>query len=151
MKFTSTLIAAILSTVALAAPANELVERQSGTVSMMVAAAPEWTITSMKRVCASGTCTWTFGIDDHVAAVTPCTFKVKGSPASQTDSSGNVCGGYTIGTGWSGQFGTGNGFTTLSVVNNAKKQIIYPSYTDKQLSTGKVVKPDQSYQPQNLP
>jgi hypothetical protein len=75
----------------------------------------------------------------------------QGSPASQTDSSGNVCGGYTVGTGWSGQFGAGNGFTTLSVVKNAKKLIIYPSYTDKQLNTGKVVKPDQSYQPQNLP
>ena len=105
----------------------------------------------MKRVCASGTCTWTFSINNHVAPATACTFKVKGNPASQTDSNGNVCGGYTVSTGWSGQFGPNNGFTTLAVVNNAKKQIIYPSYTDKQLSTGKVVTPDQSYAPQNLP
>ena len=149
MKFTSAFIAAILSTVALAAPA-ELVERQDEAVSMM-AAAPQWTIKNMKRVCASGACTWTFGIDAKTGTVTPCNFVVKGSPASQTDSAGNRCGGYTVGTGWSGQFGTGNGFTTLSVVNNAKKLIIYPSYTDKQLNTGKVVKPDQSYAPQNLP
>lgn len=155
MKISSALVA-LLSTVALAAPTPDaepidaLVERQSGAVSMM-AAVPQWTIQKMKRVCASGTCTWTFSINDHVAAPTACTFKVKGKPASQTDSTGHVCGGYTVSTGWSGQFGAGNGFTTLAVVNNAKKQIIYPAYTDKQLNTGKVVKPDQSYAPQNLP
>lgn len=51
MKFTSTFVAAILSTVALAAPASnaeasDLVERQSGAVSMM-AAVPQWTIQNM--------------------------------------------------------------------------------------------------------
>jgi hypothetical protein len=52
MKFTSAFVAAILSTVALAAPApnaeavEALVERQSGAVSMM-AATPQWTIQNM--------------------------------------------------------------------------------------------------------
>ena len=105
----------------------------------------------MKRVCKSGVCNWSFKIDEHTAPATSCAFKVTGTPASQTDSSGHVCGGFTVSTGWSGQFGAGKGFTTLSVVDNAKKQIIYPSYTDVQLNPGTVVKPDQSYTPQNLP
>ncbi len=151
MKFSATILAAVLSATAFAAPAPELEVRQTAAVNMMVTAAPQWTIEKMKRVCASGTCTWTFNIDNHATAITPCTFKVKGAPATQTDSSGNVCGGYTVSTGWSGQFGAGNGFTTLAVVDNAKKQIVYPAYTDTQLGTGKVVKPDQSYTPQNLP
>lgn len=105
----------------------------------------------MKRTCANGTCTWSFGILASGVS-TPCTFKVKGAPATQTDSTGNVCGPYTVSTGWSDQFGAQNGFTTLAVVNNAKKQIVYPAYTDKQLGVaGKVVKPDQSYAPANLP
>lgn len=52
MKFTSAFVAAILSTVALAAPApnaeavGDLMERQSGAISMM-AATPQWTIQNM--------------------------------------------------------------------------------------------------------
>lgn len=151
MKFSTTILAAVLSASAFAAPAPEVEARDTPAVNMMVAATPQWTIEKMKRVCGSGVCTWSFTIDNHVSAVTPCTFKVKGSPATQTDSSGNVCGVYTVSTGWSGQFGAGNGFTTLAVVDNTKKQIIYPAYTDKQLASGKVVTPDQSYTPQNLP
>lgn len=41
--------------------------------------------------------------------------------------------------------------TTLAVVNNAAKLIVYPAYTDKQLTNGTVVTPDQSYTPQALP
>ncbi|KAK5170936.1 uncharacterized protein LTR77_004080 [Saxophila tyrrhenica] len=150
MKFTTSILAAVLSTAAFASPV-EIEARDTPAVDMMVAAAPQWTIESMKRVCASGTCNWSFKIDNHVAAPVTCKFSVKGSPATQTDSSGNQCGIYTVSTGWSGQFGAGNGFTTLAVVDNNKKQIIYPAYTDKQLASGKVVKPDQSYTPQNLP
>ncbi|GKU14751.1 unnamed protein product [Fusarium langsethiae] len=60
------------------------------------------------------------------------------------------CGDYTVTSGWSGQFGPGNGFTTFSVVSS-KRQIVWPAYTDKQVQGGKVVKPDQSYTPANLP
>ena len=155
MKLSTAFVTALFSASALAAPAADaadVVERQNGAISMM-AAVPQWTIENMKRVCnkANTQCTWTFAIDTHTAAATPCKFVVKGASASTTDSSNNKCGGYTIGSGWSGQFGPGNGFTTLSVVSNAKKLIIYPAYTDKQLAGGKVVKPDQSYTPQNLP
>lgn len=68
--------------------------------------------------------------------------KINGGPAK--------CGTFTITSGWSGQFGADKGFTTVSVVSS-KKQIVYPSYTDKQLAGGKVVKPDQKYSPASLP
>jgi len=149
MKFSTAFITTIFAAGALANPVPQ--SSTTDDVNMMVTAAPQWTIENMKRVCGAGTCTWSFGINNHVNPTTACTFKVKGNPASKTDSTGNVCGGYTVSTGWSGQFGPNNGFTTLAVVDNAKKQIIYPAYTDKQLNPGKVVKPDQSYTAQNLP
>ena len=151
MKLTTAFVATLFSVSALAAPAPAAEADAGVAVSMMVAAAPQWTIQNMKRVCGSGKCTWTFSINDHQSAAVPCKFVVKGSPATKTDSSGHVCGAYTVGTGWSGQFGANSGFTTLSVVNNNKKQIIYPSYTDKDLNPGKVVKPNRSYAPQSLP
>ena len=77
---------------------------------------------------------------------------VTGSPASRQKAGGpGKCGAYTVTSGWSGQFGEGNGFTTLSVVDQAKKLIVWPAYTDKQLAGGKVVKPDQAYAPTKLP
>lgn len=152
MKFSSTILAAVLSASAFAAPAAEIDARDSpATVNMMVTATPQWTIQNMKRVCTTTVCTWTFAINEHTAPATACTFKVTGNPPTQASSTGNVCGGFTVSSGWSGQFGAGNGFTTLAVVDNAKKQIIYPAYTDTQLASGKVVKPNQSYTPQNLP
>lgn len=163
MKFTTVLAAAAFSASALAAPAANTVSQMAATsqwVRSQTSHTPDQsnrltqrsqTITNMKRTCGGGTCTWNFGIKDG-STTTPCTFQVHGSPATNTDSTGNKCSFYTVSTGWSDQFGANNGFTTLSVVNNNKKQIIYPSYTDKQLGVaGKVVKPDQSYAPANLP
>lgn len=135
MQITTGLFAAFAAT-ALAAPAIDT-----------RATAPQWTIVGMKRVCdaADTSCTWSFSVDTHVSAVTPCTFTVKGKPASQTSGTGATCGVYTVTSGWSGQFGPGNGFTTLSVVDNTQKKIVWPAYTDKQLAGGAVVSPDQSY------
>ncbi|CRK23756.1 hypothetical protein BN1708_013790, partial [Verticillium longisporum] len=62
-----------------------------------------------------------------------------------------TCGPYTVTSSWSGQFGEGNGFTTLAVVNRSSKQIVWPAYTDKQLAKAVVVKPNQSYPVQALP
>ena len=146
MKFTTAIVASLLSATSLAAPAEPL-ENRAAEVSMM--AAGQWTITKMLRTCANGECKWSFGINDRVTN-TPCAFSVKGKPATQTNSTGNVCGAYTVSTGWSGQFGANNGFTTLAVANAAKKQIAYPAYTDAQLVNGKVVTPNQSYTPQTL-
>ncbi|KAI3578853.1 hypothetical protein IWW34DRAFT_738159 [Fusarium oxysporum f. sp. albedinis] len=145
MKFTAALIALVSATGAVAAPAP------ADSVSMM-AASPQWTIQSLSRSCdkADTTCTWNFKINTGSGAATACKYVVKGKPASKANGGPAKCGTFTITSGWSGQFGADKGFTTLSVVSS-KKQIIYPSYTDKQLAGGKVVKPDQSYSPAALP
>ncbi|KAJ5463691.1 hypothetical protein N7475_008635 [Penicillium sp. IBT 31633x] len=148
MQLTQLLVATgLLATSAFAAPAA------SG--KSMMAAGPQWTIQNAKRVCTAEdtACTWTFGIYPGTGDATPCSFTVKGNPKGAARANGGpaTCGGYTVTSGWSGQFGEGNGFTTLSVVENESRQIIWPAYTDKQLAGGKVVKPDQSYAPAALP
>ncbi|KAI8625941.1 hypothetical protein F5Y19DRAFT_448471 [Xylariaceae sp. FL1651] len=134
MQFTTTVIAAILS---------------ASTVFAAPAAIPNWTMQGLKRVCnaADTSCTWSFGINTNTgAAVTPCSFVVTGAPASQSNSNGNqACGTFSVSSGWSGQFGPGNGFTTLAVYNNANKQIAWPAYTDVELAGGKTVTPDKSW------
>ncbi|KAL6232456.1 hypothetical protein BDW75DRAFT_19345 [Aspergillus navahoensis] len=138
------LLAALsLSSTAFAAP--------SAAKSMMVANT-QWTITSLKRVCntADTKCTWTFGINTG-SKNTDCTYVVSGSPASHANGGPAKCGDFTITSGWSDQFGAENGFTTLSVVDQSTRQIVWPAYTDKQLAGGNVVKPDQSYTPSVLP
>ncbi|EKV15997.1 small secreted protein [Penicillium digitatum] len=129
-----------------AAPADTSVK------SMMVDS-PQWTIQNAQRVCnpQDTSCTWTFSIYPGAGAATPCTYVVEGSPASRANGGPVTCGAYTVTSGWSGQFGADNGFTTLSVVDNNSRQIIWPAYTDKQLAGGAVVKPDQSYAPAALP
>lgn len=144
------IIATLLSVSSvLAAPAPE---PAADSVSMM-ASSSQWTIKSMKRSCNSANteCTWNFGIYPGSGSTTSCKYVVKGSKASQRNGGPSKCGAYTITSGWSGQFGPGNGFTTLSVVDGKKKQIVWPAYTDKQLAGGKVVKPDQKYSPASLP
>jgi hypothetical protein len=146
MQLTQILVTALFAaSAAFAAPtANE---------KSMMAAGPQWIIENMKRVCNNdnSSCTWTFGVNAGSGAATGCTYVVKGSPASRASGGPSNCGDYTITSGWSGQFGEGNGFTTLSVVDNKKRQIVWPAYTDKQLQGGKVVMPDQSYAPASLP
>ncbi|KAF3765357.1 hypothetical protein M406DRAFT_321913 [Cryphonectria parasitica EP155] len=118
----------------------------------MMADAETWTITSLVRTCdaADTSCTWSFGINNGTGT-TPCVETVTGSPASETNGGPATCGVYTVTSGWSGQFGPGNGFTTFAVVNYAANLIVYPAYTDKQVQNGTVVTPDQSYTPQALP
>jgi hypothetical protein len=147
MQLTNILLATgLFASSAFAAPAA--VEGKS-----MMAAGPQWTLQDTKRVCnaADTSCTWTFGIYPGTGKATPCTYVVKGNTASHANGGPVTCGDYTVTSGWSGQFGPDNGFTTLSVVNNKDRQIIWPAYTDKQLANGAVVKPNQSYAPAALP
>ena len=140
MQLSKTLVAAIFAaSTAFAAPTEE--------AKSMTANVPQWTIEGMKRTCTKDNshCTWSFNINTHVAGAKPTDCKhevagphVKASPASH-------CGDYTVTSGWSDQFGPGNGFTTLAVVDNKKKLIAWPAYRDQQVEGGKVVKPDQSY------
>jgi hypothetical protein len=145
----SALFTTLLATTALAAPAPE----PRAEVKAM-SAAQTWTIESMKRTCdaADAVCNWSFTVNAG-GARQKCAYPVKksgGKPASRSPQNGVDCGNYRVTSAWSGQFGEGQGFTTLSVVKN-QKLIVWPAYTDKQLAGGKVVKPDQSYPVQNLP
>ena len=148
MKFS--IVASILSaTSAFAAPAPEV-----ETVSMM-AATPQWTIQSLRRNCnaANTECNWLFGIKPGTGATKSisCPYTVKAKNAATANGGPFKCGDYTVTSGWSGQFGAGKGFTTLSVVNNKSKLIVYPAYTDAELAGGKIVTPNKSYSPQALP
>ncbi|KAL8782462.1 MAG: hypothetical protein Q9213_005356 [Squamulea squamosa] len=123
----------------------------AGEKSMMAAATPQWTFKSFVRICnaANTSCNYSYTIDTHVGAATPCTYIVSGNPAARASYNNVKCGAFTISSNWSGQFGPNNGFQTLAVVNG--RTIAYPAYTDQQLINGNVVSPDQSYTPQNLP
>ncbi|KAM0347690.1 hypothetical protein ACHAPU_004705 [Fusarium lateritium] len=146
MKFSAAVFTFLAATGVSAAPAAE-------TVNMM-ASSPQWTIRDAKRYCRSddSICNWKFGIDTGSGTPVVCKYDVKGPGASKKTAAGpGTCGDFTITSGWSGQFGADQGFTTLSVVSNSKRQIIWPAYTDKQLAGAKIVKPDQSYSPASLP
>ncbi|KAK8088993.1 hypothetical protein PG997_003954 [Apiospora hydei] len=145
MLYTS-LVSTLFAAAALAAP----------TASKSMMASGEWTIESLKRTCNADdtSCDWEFKINTNTpgVAVQACKVTAKGKPASQTDvKEPQWCGPYRVTTGWSDQFGKDNGFTTLAVVNEAKKLIVYPAYQDKQLKNGVPVVPDQKYTPAALP
>ena len=147
MQLNTILLGLMASTGALAAPAQ--VEARA--VSAM-AATPQWIIKGFKRTCNAQdtSCVVSFAVDTQTALATACTYTVAGTPASRTSTSGITCGPYTISSGWSGQFGPENGFTTWSVVDWSKRLITWPAYTDKELVNGKAVTPDKSYAPQTL-
>lgn len=146
MQITQVLLSTLLA-------ASAVVAAPAETSKSMMAASPQWTIRDLKRVCNKDdtSCTWNFGIQVGTAATKSCTYVVKGKTASERNGGPSNCGDYTITSGWSGQFGPDAGFTTLSVVNNESRQIVWPAYTDKQIDGGKVVKPDQAYAPAALP
>ncbi len=144
MQFSTITAVSILSALAAAAPAATVVSK--------AADGAQWTIQSFQRICntvPATQCNWTFTINTNDGSpTTACafsTFAQGSTPADQAPETGASCGGYTVSSGWSGQFGPGNGFTTLAVVNNAARLIVYPAYTDVQLASGTPVTPDQSY------
>ncbi|KAL8997616.1 MAG: hypothetical protein Q9169_003163 [Polycauliona sp. 2 TL-2023] len=145
MHFSTIFLAAVGAMPVFSAPAP------ANAVSMMAAAAPQWTIKSFVRTCnaANTSCKYSYSIDTHAGAPTLCTYTVTGNPAARTSYNNVKCGAYTISSNWSGQFGPNQGFQTLAVVTG--RTIIYPAYTDTQLANSKVVSPDQSYGPQSLP
>jgi hypothetical protein len=120
-------------------------------------ASTEWTLESLSRACdaTDASCTWKFGIDTNETGVnaTACTYVVKATktaPASQSNGGPVKCGVFNITSGWSGQFGPGQGFTVISVVDYAKKLIAYAGYTDVSVANGTVVDPNLSFPVQTL-
>jgi hypothetical protein len=149
MQLTQTIFAALFA-------ASSVVAAPTPGKSMMTQGVPEWTIEGVRRVCDGGDnqCNWTFKINPVIYSRTPVNFVTKrngNTGASQNNGAAQKFGDYTITSGWSGQFGPGNGFTTFAVVDNKNRRIAWPAYTDKQVQAGNVVSPDQSYAPQNLP
>lgn len=123
----------------------------AATKSMAVPNAAEWTIETFTRTCADTSfCDYYFFIDTHVSPVPTCNYRIyaNGAIAQNTNYNGISCGIYTISSGWSGQFGPGNGFSTLAVTDG--RNIVYPAYRDVQLVDGQAVSPDQSYPVQSV-
>jgi hypothetical protein len=149
MHFSTVFIA--LAAVGNSALAALAMSTRSDAVSAM-AEVPQWKIKSLTRTCnaENTSCNVSFGIDTQTAPVTACSYTVTGAPASQASTSGITCGPYTISSGWSGQFGAENGFTTWSVVDWSKRLIVWPAYSDRELVNGVAVTPDKSYAPQTL-
>ncbi|MCJ1473506.1 hypothetical protein MMC13_002157 [Lambiella insularis] len=105
-----------------------------------------WTMKSFTRTCPStDSCSFTYGIFDG-STTTNCAYTVNATNAATASYGPETCGGFVITSGWSGQFGPGNGFTVLAV--KGEGEIIYPGYTDNQLVSGVTVTPDQTYTPQ---
>ncbi|KAI0484512.1 hypothetical protein GGR56DRAFT_669065 [Xylariaceae sp. FL0804] len=119
-------------------------------------AATEWTLTSVERTCTAddSSCAWTFGIYTGSGNATACAYVTTETATANASSAAGgptVCGNYTVTSSWSGQFGAGQGFTTLAVVEEADRLIAYPAYTDAQLKNATVVTPDLSFPVQTLP
>ncbi|KAI6351568.1 hypothetical protein MCOR25_009863 [Pyricularia grisea] len=134
MHFSTTTLITLLASTAAAAPVSTT--------------AATWTINNFKRTCNSAdtVCQVEFGLNG-----TNCSYQVNAaSLASQTSVNGVVCGPYQVSSGWSGQFGAGNGFTTWSVADWANKLIAFPSYADRDIPNGQVVSPDRSFAVQAL-
>ena len=108
MQYTALLLAA-LATITAAAP-------------VLSPRATLWTPNAFTRTCFStNTCTYSYAINTNDGTTpTPCNYTVAGvgtTPASQ-QSYQTQCGAFAIGSTWSGQFGPGKGFQTLSFVRN---------------------------------
>ena len=147
----SIVISSLFSALALAAPPKDC--RAVNLGAQDIVSTPNcgniWTFEGMKRTCdcCGRKCHWSFTINTHEGehALTPCEFITsasEGKPASQSPQTGVMCGDFRVMTGWSGQFGPGNGFTTLSVLRIWSREIAYPAYEDKTLGNGTVVTPD---------
>ncbi|PFH62921.1 hypothetical protein XA68_10974 [Ophiocordyceps unilateralis] len=129
MQLTSALVASILA----ASTASAAVVAAKS----MMATSPQWSIEHMQRICNKNDsqCTWQFKINPRADKITECKLVVNATEktvASRANGGPVNCGDYTVTSGWNGQFGEGNGFTVLSVVDNKKRLIVYPGYTDKQ-------------------
>lgn len=130
MLFTKPFVAAILATTASAAA----VKRDAN-----------WTIRDTSRACAGdySSCTWSFTIDNNMGDQTGCTFVTyahDGQGADRASGGPSDCGVYQgITSGWSGQFGDGNGFTTFAAKRYDHNVIGFFSFTDAEVANGQHV------------
>ena len=135
MQFTTALLGLLAAAgTSLAAPAPQ--SRQSPA---------QWTIALFTRTCNAEdtSCYVAFGINAG-SGTRGCFYNVTGAPASQASVANVACGQYIVGSGWSNAFPP-NGFTTWSVADWGTRQIVFPSYSDRDLINGVPVKPDRSF------
>lgn len=155
MHATTILSVLTLASTALSAPAPTT-QPTDASITSRGAARPWWKILDYKRTCtgkrgSETSCTTTFAIDTLLdKRPFPCTVTTTGkagAPATQASFSGVSCGPsgkYTLSSGWSGQFGAGNGFSTVSIVDNKEKVIVYAGYADSEVPfDGSAVRPDK--------
>lgn len=155
MHFTTILAALVSGSMTTAIPTASVTTTANSTTP--------WTIKSLRRVCNSADteCQWSFGIDTHKSTggadrdePTNCAYIVEGDPASHTNGGVSPCGPFTVSSGYDGQLGTTTkpkqGFTVLAIAHPVRRLIVWAAYTDEQLQGGKVVSPDQTYEPATI-
>ena len=79
-----------------------------------------WTLNAFTRTCSlsGSSCDYSYAINTNDGSTpTACKYTVTGAPANETAYQ-TECGAFAIGSTWSGQFGPGKGFQTLSTVRN---------------------------------
>jgi hypothetical protein len=119
----TTLTLAIIGTVATAIPADSPLATAIVTQPDPVYCSdsyPIWHIYSFKRVCNDSSCTF----DIEVQAASPCHYTIPGN--ATTAYVNQPCQNYLIGSTYQPGYNGGEGWTTLSVVQNGR--IIYPAY-----------------------
>lgn len=151
MHFSNSIVAATFAIGAVsAAPASNLATLLEATPSITLAQTasgwppanePDWIIKSLRRDCKTN-CVWTFAIDTQRKGEKPtaCTLTVHPdgkTPATQAAGKVQKCGKFQVSSGWDR-----SGFTTIAVADTARHRIAFPSYGDKLVPNGKIVKPD---------
>lgn len=122
----------------------------------------DWKIKNFNRKCTNGgngndeskdkDCTIRFEIEQPGKSTSKCEYKIDSLRASISNHKCNDNGNeYNIGAQWSDFFGPDKGFTTLSVVDQKNKRIVWPAYSDTELKNGQNFSPDKTYKSQEVP
>lgn len=148
MKFlTATTTSTLLSlfAIAVAAPTQE-----TATPFQDVVPTPGqelWKVSQFRRLCDpfDTACVFDFTVSTNVAsyAPVPCRFTLaadigKAVAASKNHLEDHACGPYHVSVGWNGQFGEGNGFVTLAVVDFGARMSAWYSWSESKLEGGQV-------------
>lgn len=112
---------------------------------LATASAEDWSLEHLIRWCYfdNRLCLWEFSINTGVGTPSFCMHAVASTGAklaNEHDGCPTDCGDFRVTSGWSGQFGPGEGFTTLSVINTAQAKVAFFSYKDTEVESGAVSK-----------
>ncbi|KAK4464688.1 hypothetical protein QBC42DRAFT_170774 [Cladorrhinum samala] len=143
---TSTLLS--LFTLAVAAPTQQ---EEAATALQDVVPTPAgqelWKVSQFRRLCDpfDTACVFEFAVSTNVAsyAPVPCRFTLAADAGRAVAASKNhledyACGPYHVSVGWNGQFGEGNGFVTLAVVDFGARMSAWYAWSESKLEGGLV-------------